>query len=635
MRFRNAALVLTFIFLIPAFVHAAPLENGRISLVEGDVQIYTQDAADWLPASINMPLQEWDRIWVPAGGRVELQLRDGSLVRLNGGSSLDIVALEGNSFRFYLNAGRAYVNFKGREESLLQMGTPLTSLKADERAKFRVDVADDGGTELSVSLGAVYSESALGKTRVASGQRLSLEEESTEGPSLARPQDEWDRWNRKRDRELAARGYSSQYLPDELRGYGYDMDANGRWVYAVDYGYVWTPRVGISIGWSPYRTGRWCWIGGDYVWISYEPWGWVPYHYGRWAFVVSIGWCWVPPARGAVYWGPGYVGWVYTPSYVAWVPLAPGEIYYGHGHFGPHSVNITNVNIDRTVIKTVYKNVHVKNAVTVVNRKTFVTGRHEPVKIRENPFLKERVSVGRPKIQPEKATRLPVVKEIPAGKQPPHPVREVRGRELREKERPLPSPKPERPERITPPKRLREPREGVEIFRGKAVPPGEVAPAPRPVKPEKVRPPKLPKEQREGGVEIYRGRAVPPEQPKRLERERRPEREGRPEPRQFKVPEGIRPAAPGASPEAYPPSEKRKEMRLPESKPPPAQKPEGTRALPEKRVAPAPTVKEAPQRPGVAPPPRVPKDTKPKKEKMPPEEGSREMKEKQKKTEEH
>ena len=119
---------------------------------------------------------------------------------------------------------------------------------------------------------------------------------------------------------------STRYLPRELDTYASDFDDNGRWVNAPGYGYVWTPTVSVSVGWSPYSNGRWCWVGGDYVWIGYEPWGWAPYHYGRWSYVASIGWFWVPPARGAAYWGPGYVGWVSTPTYVAWVPLAPGEI---------------------------------------------------------------------------------------------------------------------------------------------------------------------------------------------------------------------------------------------------------------------------------------------------------------------
>jgi len=240
-----------------------------------------------------------------------------------------------------------------------------------------------------------------------------------------------------RDRRFEDRRYtSSQYLPHELNTYASDFDDNGRWVNAPGYGNVWTPTVSVSAGWSPYSNGRWCWVGGDYVWVGYEPWGWAPYHYGRWSHSASIGWFWVPPVRGAVYWGPGYVGWVSTPTYVAWVPLAPGETYYGHGYYGPHSVNVTKVNVNTVVVKNVYKNVHVNNGVTVVHHDTFVKGKHMDYKADRNPFLKEKVHIGRPDIKPERETRMAVIKDIPRAKEPPQRIREVKVRELKE-QRPM------------------------------------------------------------------------------------------------------------------------------------------------------------------------------------------------------
>jgi len=58
------------------------------------------------------------------------------------------------------------------------------------------------------------------------------------------------------------------------------------------------------------------------------------------------------------------------------------------------------------------------------------------VKVRENLFLKEKISLGRPDIKPEKATFMPIVKDIPQTKRPPEPIREIRTKELKEK-RPL------------------------------------------------------------------------------------------------------------------------------------------------------------------------------------------------------
>jgi hypothetical protein len=58
------------------------------------------------------------------------------------------------------------------------------------------------------------------------------------------------------------------------------------------------------------------------------------------------------------------------------------------------------------------------------------------VKVRENPFLKEKIRLGGPDIKPEKATMIPVIKEIPQRKRPPEPIRDIKVKELKEK-RPL------------------------------------------------------------------------------------------------------------------------------------------------------------------------------------------------------
>ena len=184
------------------------------------------------------------------------------------------------------------------------------------------------------------------------------------------------------------------------------------------------------------------WRGGDYVWVGDEPWGWAPYHYGRWAFAANIGWLWVPPARGDVYWAPGYVGWVRTGDHVAWVPLAPRETYYGYGNHGRYSTNITNVNITQVRVTNVYRNVNVTNSITVVNQTTFLTGRPSAVdrrvvgNVRED-FAKHRnIVVGRPPIKPVETSYIPVVRSIPETKRPPAAVRKIDAKELRQS-RPL------------------------------------------------------------------------------------------------------------------------------------------------------------------------------------------------------
>jgi hypothetical protein len=428
---------LAVLLVIPAYSYSADLGAVRLSLIGGDVQIHTEDTGDWVPAVINMPLSEGDRIWIPQGGRAELLLNDGTVLRLNENSSLDILRIEDHSLQVYLDTGYAYINFRGPRGHLVQLDTPVSSIRSYEKGIFMVDVFDDRSTDISAERGFVYAETRKGSTTVGEGYTLSIRGDDYADLHPLEPSNGWARWNEERDRSLYERRYSSRYLPDELAPYSYDFDRYGTWRSVPEYGYVWTPMVVVSPGWVPYRHGRWVWIRGDYVWVSYEPWGWAPYHYGRWIFNVSIGWCWVPPARGAVYWGPGFVSWVYTPDYVAWVPLAPREIYYGYGYYGPHSVNITNVNITNIRVKKVYKNVYVNNAVTVIHRDTFVRGRKDgSVHVKENPFLKEKISVGRPAIEPVRETRRPDLREIKSRKQPPMRIREVKVEE-RKKQRPL------------------------------------------------------------------------------------------------------------------------------------------------------------------------------------------------------
>lgn len=409
-------ILLALIILFPSYAFSHSLGMMRTSLIEGDVQIYSRDADDWIAVSINMPLLEGDRIWVPTNARLEIHAMGKTYIRLDENTSFDILTLEEKSIQFYLARGHVYINDRKGGTDIIQIDTPLASVSIYDNSIAMIDVSEDGQTEVSVLKGDVYVEGLLGKTRVEAGRSILIGEDRYAELSPLGPADEWERWNRQRDKRLYE-DISSRYLPDELREYSYDLSSYGRWVYTRDYGYVWTPTVIISAGWAPYRVGRWVWLGGHYVWISYEPWGWVPYHYGRWTFIIGIGWCWVPPFYGSVYWGPGYVGWVYTPTYVAWVPLAPGEIYYGYGYYGPWSVNIVNINIQHVVIKQ-YKNVVIKDAVTVVHKDTFVKGKKVDFKVDENPFKKEQISIGPPDIKPEKETSLPIIKQIPEFKKP-------------------------------------------------------------------------------------------------------------------------------------------------------------------------------------------------------------------------
>ncbi len=409
MRAIKYMIVLSFL-LFPVAGFANNLGLVRISLIEGDVQVLIQDTTDWTAAAINLPLNEGDRLWVPDAGRAELQIQGGVYARADANTALDVLTTTADSAQFYLDGGHVYINNRRGGIKTVQVDTPMSSIRSYDNSIMMIDVSEDGVTEVSVLKGEAYAESRAGATRVSAGNTLTVLSEGNADLAPIGSPDDWERWNIDRDRRLTAWGESSRYLPDELHEYSSDFDDNGRWEYVTDYGYVWTPTV-VAAGWAPYTIGSWIWIRGNYVWVDYDPWGWVPCHYGRWVFISSRGWCWVPPSAGAVYWGPGYVGWIVTPTYVAWVPLAPGEIYYGHGYYGPWSRNITTVNVNTVVVNRTYINARVNNAVVVVQRESFGTGRRIPVKTRDNPFveMRQRPGGGINIVPPAGKPRQPVV----------------------------------------------------------------------------------------------------------------------------------------------------------------------------------------------------------------------------------
>jgi hypothetical protein len=362
----------------------------RVKYLQGSALVKADNTTEWVSVLMNMPLMEGDEIRVPEYGRMEIQTSEGSFLRVDEGSSFGIHSVYENDYRMSVTEGRVYIHFQGEPDSSIRIETPGSFVRASREATFSIDVDDTGPLALSVFRGTVYAAGNSEMIRVRAGETLILAENYYADITRLGPSDEWERWNRDRDERFEERVYSARYLPDELKVYSSDLDDHGEWVYVRNHGYVWKPYViGVS-GWSPYRVGKWAWFDDDYVWVSYEPWGWAPYHYGRWAFTVSTGWFWVPPARGVVYWSPGYVGWIRTPSYVAWVPLAPGDIYYAYGHYGPGSVNIINININihNKLKRRMYRNIPVDRAVIAVHRDSFSVGRYKKYKAKENPFIR-------------------------------------------------------------------------------------------------------------------------------------------------------------------------------------------------------------------------------------------------------
>jgi hypothetical protein len=126
--------ILLLALLLPAHAAAAGLGELRLSLIEGDVQIRTEDTSEWSPAVINFPLRDGDQLWVPEEGRAEIETRRGTTIRLDERSALDILTVDKDALQLYLDMGLAYVNASGKRGTTLQMDTPLSSILVYKRA---------------------------------------------------------------------------------------------------------------------------------------------------------------------------------------------------------------------------------------------------------------------------------------------------------------------------------------------------------------------------------------------------------------------------------------------------------------------------------------------------------------------
>ncbi|MBK9169284.1 MAG: FecR domain-containing protein [Bryobacterales bacterium] len=364
---------------------------SRLSLISGDVSIRRGISGDFVAGALNAPLVVDDRVLSGARTRAEVQFDRSTFLRLGPYTEVRLSELVWRRYQVQLARGLVNLNVLRDAESDMEISTPQVALRPAGPGSYRIAVTDDGETEIVVRSGQLEVFTPTGMERVNAGgaMRLRGDTGNPEFQSVRAPAaDEWDVWNRDRDRRLE-QSPSRQYVSQDIYGIE-DLDDHGTWVTAGTYGRVWRPNV--AVGWAPYRHGRWAWMDWyGWSWVSYDPWGWAPFHYGRWFFEPAWGWCWYPGAFGGRhFWNPGlvaFVGWGRGVGvgigfgHVGWIPLAPYEPFrpwWGRGFYGgfrnrtfiDNSVNITNINITNN-----YRNARIRNAVTAVDGDGFVRGR--------------------------------------------------------------------------------------------------------------------------------------------------------------------------------------------------------------------------------------------------------------------
>ncbi|HNQ80780.1 MAG TPA: hypothetical protein PKI53_06700 [Candidatus Aminicenantes bacterium] len=319
---------------------------ARLSFVDG--RIFLQRAADLASeeATINTPISEGDRLGTDEG-RAEISFGDIKYARLDHYTKIDVQTLprdHSSLLRLRHWAGNLYLDLGSLDrEKDVELLTPGATLYFLEKGLYRVDVGNDGRTEILVFEGLVETAAEEGSVLVKTGQGLSLADGRFEGRAknfMTGATDAFDRWNGDRASLVRGTAESLGRLPVEIAEYESELDASGEWIDIEPFGFVWIP-TGLSPGWRPYTWGRWTWLPfSGWCWVPYEPWGWCTFHYGRWQWDPFYGWYWIPLPG----WGAAWVNWWWNDYYCGWAPMSywgyPGIIYnndyYGRGWDGDY-----------------------------------------------------------------------------------------------------------------------------------------------------------------------------------------------------------------------------------------------------------------------------------------------------------
>lgn len=284
----------------------------RISYVDGQVRI--DRGQGYESATMNVPVTESNWLQTRSDGWAEVQLEDGSLVRVAPDTVIAFTQLGrfssgGTATTIDLDQGEAEFRIAKHDDSDFAVTVKNKNIVLTHSSSFRVTSTNANPLEVVVWKGevAVQDSESGGEIAVKKNETFVLDPTDVARYALDKgaEADTLDEWSRQRDDALsayAAAGHGSfqspyQYGTGDLGYYGDYFDAPG-------YGTVWQP-TGVGLGWDPFSNGYWAFSPGfGYTWVSAYPWGWLPYRYGNWVYLNHRGWCWVPGGWNRWHTGP-------------------------------------------------------------------------------------------------------------------------------------------------------------------------------------------------------------------------------------------------------------------------------------------------------------------------------------------
>jgi hypothetical protein len=307
----------------------------RISYVEGEVRL--DNGHGYESATMNVPVTEHNWLQTSSDGWAEIQMEDGSMIRLAPDTIIAFTELGrssagGTITTVDLDQGEAEFKITKHDDSDFQVTVKNKTIVLAHSGSFRVTSTNADPLEIAVWKGEVgIRDPESGDVVAVKKNETFMLDASNVGQYALDKQteaDELDAWSKQRDDYLssyAAAGHAPVQSPYQ---YGEsDLNYYGQYIDVPEYGNVWQP-YGVNSGWDPFSNGYWADSPGfGYTWISSYPWGWMPYRYGRWVFVNGRGWCWAPGAWNRWYSRPRWAN--APPGFHPPIPPAGNRIVGG------------------------------------------------------------------------------------------------------------------------------------------------------------------------------------------------------------------------------------------------------------------------------------------------------------------
>src|SRR4051812_26271385 len=167
--------------LLPVFAQQdedASRGVARVSVIAGDVSVRRGDSGDNVAATLNAPLVAQDSLSTGPGARAELQFDFANMARLGANTEVRIAELQSQRFQMNLAGGLMTYRVWQNSNAEVDINTPVASIRPMRKGEYRVQVLEDGTTEVTVREGEVDIYTPQGSRRLGEGQTLTIRREA-------------------------------------------------------------------------------------------------------------------------------------------------------------------------------------------------------------------------------------------------------------------------------------------------------------------------------------------------------------------------------------------------------------------------------------------------------------------------